>query len=143
LRSKPNPFESGRPSGSYATSAVEVQDELTGRTRTLIGHSADVLWIAFSPDGARIATTGGDRTIKLWDTATGREVFTLRGHTAGVGVLAFSPDGRWIVSSGIEGAVRVWDAIPLPAETLRAQEAHYQQKRAELNALRDGSEKEK
>jgi hypothetical protein len=66
------------------------------------------------------ATTGNDRTVKLWDTATGREVFTLRGHTAAVDALAFSPDGRRIVSCDIENTARVWDATPLPAKVLRA-----------------------
>ncbi len=60
---------------------------------TLIGHTAEVTGIAFSPDGRRIATASFDQTIKLWDTATGSEVLTFRA-TAGLLVLAFSPDGR-------------------------------------------------
>jgi WD40 repeat protein len=142
VRSNPNIFETGERSKSYATSAVDVQDEVTGRVRTLIGHTADVLWIAFSPDGKRIATTGYDRTIKLWDTATGRDVFTLRGHTAGVGVLAFSPDGCRIVSSAIDGTARVWDATPLPAAVLQAEEERYKQKIKELKTFRERSETE-
>jgi WD40 repeat protein len=142
LRSNPNIFETGERSKSYATSTVEVQDEETGRARTLIGHTADVLWIAFSPHGTRIATTGYDRTIKLWDTATGREVFTLRGHTAGVGMLVFSPDGCRIVSSGIDGTARVWDATPLPAAVLQVEEERYKQKISELKTLRERSEAE-
>jgi WD40 repeat protein len=142
LRSDPNIFETGERNKSYVTSAVEVQDEATGTARTLIGHTADVLWIAFSPDGMRIATTGYDRTIKLWDTATGREVFTLRGHTGGVGELVFSPDGCRIVSSGIDGTARVWDATPLPAAVLQAEEERYQQKLRELKAFRERPEAE-
>jgi WD40 repeat protein len=143
VRNNANLYESPKRSKSFTTSAVEVRDRVTGSVlHTLLGHSADVVSITFSPDGRRIATASFDRTVKLWDTATGREVFTLRGHTAGVEALGFSHDGHRIVSSGIEGAFRVWDATPLPAEVLRAQEAHYQQKQAELKALRDRTEAE-
>jgi WD40 repeat protein len=79
----------------------------TGRVfRTLIGLTSDVICIAFSPDGRRIATTGYDRTVKLRDTATDREVFTLRGHIAGVVAPAFSPDGFRIVSGGLDNTAR-------------------------------------
>src|SRR5262249_30668357 len=143
LRTHANVYEYHKISKSYTTSAVQVRDRATDQALyTLLGHSADVTVSALTPDDRRIATTGYARTVKLWDTATGREVFTLRGHTAGVGALAFSPDGLRIVSSGIEGAVRVWDATPLPAEVLRAHEAHYQQKQAELKAFQDRSEAE-
>jgi tetratricopeptide (TPR) repeat protein len=102
---------------------------------TLIGHTAEVVGIAFSPDGRRIATASFDRTIKLWDTATGREVFTLRGHTAGLLMLAFSLDGRRIVSGSIDFTARVWDATPLPADVLQVHDARYQQKRKALGEL--------
>jgi WD40 repeat protein len=124
-----------------AASTVEVVDPLTGRVlHNLVGHTADVNCIAFSPDGRRIATTASDRTVKLWDSATGREVFTLRGHTASVGALVFSPDGRQIVSAAGDGTARVWDATPLPAEIVQVLESRYQQKRTELKALRDNAE---
>ncbi len=123
-------------SKAYANSSVQVLDTATGLVlRTLVGHTADVVGIAFSPDGRRIATASFDRTIKLWDTATGSEVFTLRGHNSGLLVVAFSPDGRRIVSGAIDTTARVWDATPLPADVLLAHDARFQIKREALNEL--------
>ena len=104
--------------------------------QTLIGHTADVTCAAFSPDGRRLATASFDRSIKLWDTATGRDVFTVRGHTAGVVSLVFSPDGNRLVSGGIDHTARVWDATPLSTEVLRADDDRYQRKIATLEQLK-------
>ena len=57
----------------------------------------------FSPDGRRLASASFDRTIKIWDVLTGRDVFTLRGHTSGILSLAFSLDGRLLT---LEGSIR-------------------------------------
>ena len=97
---------------------VKIWDLSTGRVLDLRGHTALVRGLACSPDGRRLATGSDDRTIKLWDTTTGEEVFTLRGHTAGVICVAFSPDGRRIASGGWDRTVRVWDTDPPASHAL-------------------------
>jgi tetratricopeptide (TPR) repeat protein len=143
LRTSLDAKQAEKRSKSFATSAVELLDVATGRLlQTLVGHTADVVWITFSPDGRRIATASYDQTVKIWDTATGREVFTLRGHSAGVLALAFSPDGHRLVSGGLDDAARVWDATPLPAGVLLARGSRYRQKQTELRLLRNDARAE-
>jgi WD40 repeat protein/serine/threonine protein kinase len=97
---------------------VRIWDLSTGGGLDLRGHTGPVWGLASSRDGRRLVTGSQDRTIKLWDTATGEEVFTLRGHTGGAIRVAFSRDGRRIASVGWDRTVRVWDASLPAADTL-------------------------
>ena len=58
------------------------------------GHAGGVSDVAFSPDGQRLASGSFDQTVKIWDGATGRELFALKGHAGWVTSVAFSPDGQ-------------------------------------------------
>jgi WD40 repeat protein len=69
-----------------------------------------VNYAAFSPDGRRIASASDDKTLKVWDAATGRELRTLSGHTEGVLCVAFSADGRRLASGSADKSIRIWDA---------------------------------
>jgi WD40 repeat protein len=64
----------------------------------------------FSPDETMIVTAGEDRTIRLWDVATGCEVRRLTGHNDWVWYVGFSHDGKTLVSAGFDNTVRLWDA---------------------------------
>jgi WD40 repeat protein/serine/threonine protein kinase len=66
--------------------------------------------VAFSPDGTRIVSGSGDKTLKIWDTATGKLAFRLEGHTGSVTSVAFSPDGTRIVSGSDDTTLKLWDA---------------------------------
>src|SRR5438046_6269427 len=57
------------------------------------GHTAAAHTVAFSPDGAIMATGSDDRTIKLWRSADGMLLRTLSGHTDAIRAVAFSLDG--------------------------------------------------
>ena len=77
---------------------------------TLRGHEDKVGPVAFSPDGERILSDAGGKTIKVWDAETGEERMTLEGHQAEVFSAAFSPDGKYIFGGQIRRGT-VWDAI--------------------------------
>jgi WD40 repeat protein len=71
--------------------------------------------VAFSPDGAVLATASNDRaariwdTIAGWDTPVGRERIVLTGHKSPVTGVAFSPDGALLVTVSYDRTVRIWD----------------------------------
>lgn len=79
---------------------------------TLSGHTDPVYTVAFSADGKRIATGSFDKSVKLWDATTGKELRTFAGkagHQSLVTAVAFSPDGSGLASAGTDNFVKVWD----------------------------------
>ncbi|MCC5656806.1 serine/threonine protein kinase [Nostoc sp. XA010] len=76
---------------------------------TLQGHENSVLSVAISPDGKTIVSSGGDRKIKLWNLATGKQISSLDGHSQQVNVVAISPDGKTLVSGSDDNTIKIWN----------------------------------
>jgi len=72
-------------------------------------HREAVTCVAFSPDGLFLASASRDKTIKLWDVATGEATATLLGHAESVLSVAFSPNGRLLASASDDSSIKVWE----------------------------------
>ncbi|MDR4495169.1 MAG: caspase family protein [Nitrospirales bacterium] len=77
--------------------------------RTLTGHHGEIFGLAFDPTNQRLASGGGDQSIRVWDVQTGRLQTILKGHTATIRTLAFSPKGNFLASGASDKTTRVWD----------------------------------
>ncbi len=71
-------------------------------------HDAAVNAVAFTPDGARVVTGSDDKTVGVFDLASGRLVARLEGHALKVTAVAVSPDGRLAASASFDGSARLW-----------------------------------
>jgi WD40 repeat protein len=86
---------------------------------TYRGHKETVYAVSVSPDGKQLLTGSFDKTVKLWDLASGKELRTFggaAGHQNIVLAVAFSPDGQTFASGGSDNLVKVWD---VPASRAR------------------------
>ncbi len=75
--------------------------------------------VAFNQDGTRVVSGSEDKTVRLWDAKTGKQLLVLRGHTDAVSSVAFSPDGHRIASASKDKTVKVWDGSPLAKDAAR------------------------
>ena len=125
------PVEPATQTGA-AEPAEPIADSPPTPVLTLKGHTCIVTCVGFSPDGKRIISGGIDQRtdaegrtggglletgeFKVWDAATGQELFTVRGGDARW--VSFTPDGKQIATIGYEGgALKLWDAATgQPAE---------------------------
>ena len=76
---------------------------------SLEGHTNRVIKIVFSSDGATLASASEDRTIRLWDIATGTHKHTLTGHNSYIYSAVFSPDRLTLASGSENGRIRFWN----------------------------------
>ena len=79
------------------------------RTPVTRHHEDGVLCVAFSPDGATMASGGEDNKIVIWDAASGMKIRTLSGHRLNVRAVAFSADSRMLASGSDDTTIILWD----------------------------------
>ncbi|MCC7290449.1 MAG: protein kinase [Phycisphaerales bacterium] len=95
---------------------AQLRDASTGTLLIeLRGHRWWIDRAVFSPDGSRIATASGDRTVRIWEATTGEELLVLRfptNYDEGFRALAFSPDGARLAAQMGDGELYIFDAIP-------------------------------
>ena len=91
-------------------SVVYIINANNGGTELVInGHDDKITSATFSPDGKAIATSSHDKTIKLWNLQTGKEIHTYEGHSNIVTDVVFSPDGKFIMSTSSDNEARIWN----------------------------------
>lgn len=117
-----------------AATVPEKLEHRVGSVRRFLGHTAFVSRVAISPDGTLALTGAMDKTARVWDVATGKEIRRFVGHTANVSALDITPDGRYALTGegdsydgdqripGKDFALRMWDLKT--GEVVRRLEGH-------------------
>ena len=96
--------------GKGGRQGAYVWDSLTENViHTLQGRGGRILYDAvFSPDGTRLATGSEDGTVRVWETKSGKELFSFAENKSVLSV-DFSPDGKRLASGGLDRTVKIWD----------------------------------
>ncbi|KAI9676686.1 MAG: hypothetical protein M1829_003005 [Trizodia sp. TS-e1964] len=99
-----------------------MQENWSSCLQTLEGHSGRVISVAFSHDSKQLASASWDKTIKIWNPASGFCLQTLEGHNECVKSVAFSHDSKQLASASWDKTIKIWD--PASGSCLQTLEGH-------------------
>lgn len=89
---------------------VRVMDAANGQiVRSWKAHGDTIFSMALTADGKTLATAGGDKLVRFWETDSGREIMKLEAHATQVLSLAFNPDQTQLITAGADRQLKVWD----------------------------------
>jgi WD40 repeat protein len=94
---------------AYDRTALVLDAATLQQARVLAGHGSKVNGMAFSPEGARLATCGFDNVLRVWELEAGRTLAELDGHDGDVNGVAFFPDGERLVTGAEDSSLRLWE----------------------------------
>jgi hypothetical protein len=116
-------YAGGNPGRAGEVGILELDAPDTVTQPQVLARATDTfLALAVSPDGSLLAAGGADKSIRIIELATGRELRQLTQHADWVMDLAFSPDGLRLASASRDGTARIFD--PATGEMISAFREH-------------------
>jgi hypothetical protein len=97
-------------SGELCLWDAPVSGSAWGKPRVLKEHADSIYSVAWRPGTMELATASPDKTVKLWDAATGKVTRTLKDHADAVFAVAYSPDGKWMATASADRSVKLYQA---------------------------------
>ena len=91
---------------------------------TCAGHAGRVWWAAWSPNGRRLASGGVDGTVRVWNVATGEELYQFQAPSE-VLTLSWSSDGKYLVAGGRYTMPMLWRVWQSTEELITYARKHY------------------
>ncbi len=96
--------------GSVSENTVYIYEYASGKERlSLVGHSAGITNVSWSPDGNKLGSTSEDGTAKIWDATNGQLITTFDRHMGAVQSIDWNPVLEHVVTTGVDGTARVWE----------------------------------